>query len=1014
MQPLIDFFATNDFTPHGYCLSWQPVLLWLHVISDLLITLAYYSIPLTLVYFIRQRKDFPYPWLAVMFAAFIIACGTTHLLSAITIWTPLYWLDGWVKALTAIASVSTAIVMLWVIPRALSLPSVVQLQSEIQKREQTEQALRESEYRWKFAVHGSGDGVWDWNLQTDEAMYTTRWKEMLGYAENDILPNLQEWLNRIHPDDRPRVTEAVQAYLNGKTPLYLVEYRLRCKDGSYKWILARGIVVSHNEDGKPLRMIGTQKDISARKQAEEALRRNQEKLKEAQRIAHVGSWQLDLMTNHVVWSEELYRILGLNPELPPPDYPEHFRFFTPESWKRLSTALLRTKKAGTPYELELETVKADGTHGWMLARGEAIRNDSGAMIELQGVALDITERKQMEEKLRDSDAFNVSILNSLTSHIAVLNEQGVIVSVNNAWRRFAEENGLFASGCNMLGGNYLDVCKKSCGKGESISQAGITAVLAGKQDKFNLEYNCNSPDQQRWFHMTVLPFQGSRRGVVVSHENITERKLMEIQLKASEAKFRSIIEASPVPMALNDERLNITFLNPAFMRTFGYTLDDIPTVADWFSKASPDPDYRHWFEAAWQTSLEKAKQEQTGFSPLEVTIRCKNNGVKTVLASAAAIQPDFAGEQLIILYDITRRKQIEAKLNAIFDASVEGFITHDLSGTIRSANAAVETIFGYQPEELVGCNISKLIPLSPRAGSPPVAKPEGQIQEVEGLHKNGSVVPLDLSLARYSINDTDYVTSIVRDVSLRKHREQQDKEHLNELAHVTRLGLMGEMASGIAHEVNQPLSAISSYTQVSLNLIDKENPDLTRLTEILHKTQQQALRAGRIIHRMREFVKSQAKHRSTADINALIHEAVGLCIADLKQNDIRLTFELDNNLPPVCVDQIQIEQVIINLLRNSIEALKDSPPEQQRKISIQSRLTLNNSIQVRVKDNGPGLDKEQQQKILTPFYTTKADGMGMGLSITRSLVEAHEGTLHFNSQPGKGTTFYFTLPTETT
>jgi len=1014
MQPLIDFFATNDFTPHGYCLSWQPVLLWLHVISDLLITLAYYSIPLTLVYFIRQRKDFPYPWLAVMFAAFIIACGTTHLLSAITIWTPLYWLDGWVKALTAIASVSTAIVMLWVIPRALSLPSVVQLQSEIQKREQTEQALRESEYRWKFAVHGSGDGVWDWNLQTDEAMYTTRWKEMLGYAENDILPNLQEWLNRIHPDDRPRVTEAVQAYLNGKTPLYLVEYRLRCKDGSYKWILARGMVVSHNEDGKPLRMIGTHKDISVRKHAEEALRQNQKKLKEAQRIAHVGSWQLDLMTNHVVWSEELYRILGLNPELPPPDYPEHFRFFTPESWKRLSTALLRTKKAGTPYELELETVKADGTHGWMLARGEAIRNDSGAMIELQGVALDITERKQMEEKLRDSDAFNVSILNSLTSHIAVLNEQGVIVSVNNAWRRFAEENGLFASGCNMLGGNYLDVCKKSCGKGESISQAGITAVLAGKQDKFNLEYNCNSPDQQRWFHMTVLPFQGSRRGVVVSHENITERKLMEIQLKASEAKFRSIIEASPVPMALNDERLNITFLNPAFMRTFGYTLDDIPTVADWFSKASPDPDYRHWFEAAWQTSLEKAKQEQTGFSPLEVTIRCKNNGVKTVLASAAAIQPDFAGEQLIILYDITRRKQIEAKLNAIFDASVEGFITHDLSGTIRSANAAVETIFGYQPEELVGCNISKLIPLSPRAGSPPVAKPEGQIQEVEGLHKNGSVVPLDLSLARYSINDTDYVTSIVRDVSLRKHREQQDKEHLNELAHVTRLGLMGEMASGIAHEVNQPLSAISSYTQVSLNLIDKENPDLTRLTEILNKTQQQALRAGRIIHRMREFVKSQAKHRSTADINALIHEAVGLCIADLKQNDIRLTFELDNNLPPVCVDQIQIEQVIINLLRNSIEALKDSPPEQQRKISIQSRLTLNNSIQVRVKDNGPGLDKEQQQKILTPFYTTKADGMGMGLSITRSLVEAHEGTLHFNSQPGKGTTFYFTLPTETT
>ncbi|MGZ8239302.1 MAG: sensor histidine kinase, partial [Methylobacter sp.] len=117
-----------------------------------------------------------------------------------------------------------------------------------------------------------------------------------------------------------------------------------------------------------------------------------------------------------------------------------------------------------------------------------------------------------------------------------------------------------------------------------------------------------------------------------------------------------------------------------------------------------------------------------------------------------------------------------------------------------------------------------------------------------------------------------------------------------------------------------------------------------------------------------------------------------------------------HNLPPVYVDQIQIEQVIINLLRNSIDALKNLPAKQQRQISIQSQLTPNDSIQVRVKDNGPGLDKDQQQKVLTPFYTTKADGMGMGLSISRSLIEAHDGTLHFNSHPGKGTTFYFTIP----
>ncbi len=518
-------------------------------------------------------------------------------------------------------------------------------------------------------------------------------------------------------------------------------------------------------------------------------------------------------------------------------------------------------------------------------------------------------------------------------------------------------------------------------------------------------------DGSVWDVEVSVSFINEDGGYFVSFfRDISARKLIDEKLKASEAKFRSIIEVCPVPMALYDKQLKITFLNPAFVQTFGYTIEDIATLADWWPKAYPDPDYRHWVVTAWQEVQQKVEQEQTDVPPLEVTIRCKNSGLKTVLASAAAIYRDFVGEHLVILYDITPRKQIEAKFNAIFAASVEGIITYDLSGIIVSANTAVETIFGYKPDELIGCSINKLFPSSPCFSSPHGVERAGQIQEIEGVHKNGFVVPLDLSVAEFSIDNERYFTKIVRDVSLRKHQEQQDKQHLNELAHVTRLGLMGEMASGIAHEVNQPLAAISSYAQVSVNLIETETPDLVKLSEILYKTQQQALRAGRIIHRMREFVKSHAKHRSSADINNLIHEAVSLCISELKQNAIRLTFSLENNLPPIDVDHIQIEQVIINLIRNSVEAMQNLPSEQQRHLTIQSHLLPDNVIRVKVKDNGPGLDEYQKQKILTPFYTTKADGMGMGLSISRSLIEAHEGLLHFNSKPGKGTTFYFTLP----
>jgi len=443
----------------------------------------------------------------------------------------------------------------------------------------------------------------------------------------------------------------------------------------------------------------------------------------------------------------------------------------------------------------------------------------------------------------------------------------------------------------------------------------------------------------------------------------------------------------------------------------------------------PNDDETRWVIAHGYIEYDKADnpvqlvgtiQDITERKQAEETITCLNEKLKKKVHRQTN---ELTASNLSLMRKIEELRRSkhqlmerEAKLNSIFNASVEGIITIDMFNIIISANAAVDPIFGYKPEELIGCSINKLMQSSPReticCSLLHAAQPVSQIQEIDGIHKNGSLVSLDLSTAEYSIDNEHYFTHIVRDVSSRKQREQKDKKHLNELAHVTRLGLMGEMASGIAHEVNQPLSAISSYTQVSLNLINIEPPDLARLTEILDKTQQQALRAGRIIHRMREFVKSHAQKRSVADVNNLIHECAGLCVGELKQNNIKLTFELKNNLPPVHVDQIQIEQVIINLIRNSVDALKNLPEKQQRQLTISSRLTLNNDIQVKVKDNGAGIDEDQKQKILTPFYTTKADGMGMGLSITRSLVEAHEGTLNFNSKAGKGTTFYFTLPTE--
>ncbi|MDZ8104042.1 MAG: PAS domain S-box protein [Nostoc sp. DedQUE12a] len=274
---LNNFFSAQEFIPHGHCYLWKPGLVWLHLLSDVLTGLAYYSIPVMLIYFVRKRRDVPFDWIFLMFSTFIVACGTTHLMDVWTLWYPTYWVSGLIKAITAFVSVVTALELVPLIPQALALPSPAQLEAancqlakEIAERKRTEEILRESEQRWQLALRGNNDGIWDWNLKTNEVFFSTRWKEMLGYQDHEISNHLDEMLTRVHPDDLNWVTQAVQDHFAKKTPFYITEHRVLCKDGSYKWVLNRGQGL-WDENGNVVRMAGSHTDITERKQAEEAL-----------------------------------------------------------------------------------------------------------------------------------------------------------------------------------------------------------------------------------------------------------------------------------------------------------------------------------------------------------------------------------------------------------------------------------------------------------------------------------------------------------------------------------------------------------------------------------------------------------------------------------------------------------------------------------------------------------------------------------------------------------------------
>lgn len=257
---------------------------------------------------------------------------------------------------------------------------------------QKQNELIESEFRWKFALEGAGDGVWDWDVANSRVYFSHTWKTMLGYADHDIGDSLDEWSKRIHPDDMDITLRAVQDCLEERTAQYSSEHRVLCKDGHYKWILDRGMVVARDDNNKPLRMLGTHKDISDRKQDEEILKQKQRELLEAQRIAKVGNWVVDIATNNVTWSDEMFYMMGMDPAHGAPNFSIQQSLFTASSWQTLQEAVSDTINHGKPYELELEIIRPDNTRAFMLTHGEAERGSDGSIVRVRGTAADITSR----------------------------------------------------------------------------------------------------------------------------------------------------------------------------------------------------------------------------------------------------------------------------------------------------------------------------------------------------------------------------------------------------------------------------------------------------------------------------------------------------------------------------------------------------------------------------------------------------------------------------------------------
>ena len=360
----------------------------------------------------------------------------------------------------------------------------------------------------------------------------------------------------------------------------------------------------------------------------------------------------------------------------------------------------------------------------------------------------------------------------------------------------------------------------------------------------------------------------------------------------------------------------------------------------------------------------------------------------------------------------------EARLAAILEAVVDGIITIDEATTIESVNPAVERLFGWSAGELVGRSVRMLMP------EPWRSQHDGYVRhyletgerriigigrEVEGLRKDGSVFPMELAVSEVHLPGRRLFTGIVRDISVRRQAEQQARLRLEELAHASRLADLGELTSSIAHEINQPLAAIVSFAEACLRMLRSGTGSPEVLRGALEQISAQGVRAGDIVHNLRQFVRKGGSSRTQVDVNAVIREVLGLLSHDVRQRSVELRLELDATLPEVPADRVQIGQVTLNLVRNALDAMREDrgAPRCIRVVSSRSGTEV---VEVAVSDIGIGLPSDSPQQVFETFFTTKADGMGIGLSICRSLVEAHAGRLTAEANPDGGATFRFTLP----
>jgi PAS domain S-box-containing protein len=652
------------------------------------------------------------------------------------------------------------------------------------------------------------------------------------------------------------------------------------------------------------------------------------------------------------------------------------------------------------------------------------------VVRIYGAGQDITDRKRVEEALERSERLYRGVIEAtggvpycrnyetngydfIGEGVQLLTGYAVREFTPDVWDSIIQEAVLTGD----LAGLSISEAERRVRSGAStVARTEVRIVTRSGDERWLSDASTHVRDEHGVSHSAL--------GIL---HNITERKQAEEVLRTSERRFRTLVEQSPFGILLYNTDGTVRYANEALRTMHKLSKEEFEYLVAHYNILQDEqlevsgvaPRVRKAFEGE-PSPLPTIKYD-TRKSSMTSQVADREAWIEGFVYPIKGQDGDVQ-EVVVVHRDVSEQKEQEAALKeseerfrALFDNALDGILMADTATKrLLSPNPAMCRMLGYRREEIEQL---KVFDIHPQADVAHVVEMfEKQAREGLGLaesipmkRKDGSVSYADINSSPITLAGQRYLIGFFRDTTERKRSEEKLRAMESQLAHVTRLSTMGELVAGIAHEVNQPLYSIENFAKAMENVLAANcGPELEQLRDWTAEIAAAAARAGRIMKRLRGFARPTDSQRSTVDINEIVSESIKLMAFESRQRRVMVQWQLCVEDARVEVDRVQVQQVLVNLLRNAFEALDQNDPG-NRKVVVETRVR-EGSICVTVADNGPGLPPEGGLKLFDAFATTKPDGLGVGLAISTTIVEAHGGRLWATSDPHSGAKFSFTLP----